>query len=161
MRIYVKLVDEQRVTAKFNRLPASLLAAMVKKAEQLRVRLRRYVIDSKLSGQVLNRKTGRLQRNVRTKVLSSPTKVVIQLWNISRYARIHEDGGMIPAHIIKPKRTQVLAWTKMGAVVFAKKVDMPTVMMPKRSFMATALKEMSVEMTLELKRSIIEDLKKK
>lgn len=159
MRIYVKLVDVQRVTAKFERLPTSVMAALLKKGEQLRVRLRRYIIDNKLSGQVLNRKTGRLQRNTRTKLESTQSKIIITASNISRYGRIHERGGIVPAHIIEPKKAHALRWVR-GGEHFAKKVHMPAVLMPKRSYLGSSLREMSSTMTLELKAAIVQGMKK-
>lgn len=160
MRIYVALKEEQRLTAKYAALPRSIQAALAKKGEQLRQMLRRYVIDRKLSGQVLNRKTGRLQRNTRATMTVTKTTLRIVLGTVSRYGRIHEKGGVIPAHTIEPKRAKVLSWTKYGERQFARQVNLPPVSMPKRPFLAPSLRENQKKMSLALKAAIVENLRK-
>ncbi len=158
MRIYLKLVDVQRATARFKQMPKNVQAALLKKGEQLRVRLRRFIIETKLSGQVLNRKTGRLQRNMRTTLRSEPNKIIIEADNISRYARIHEKGGLIPAHVIEPKKALALHWYGASGETFAKRVNMPSVLMPKRSFLASGVRDFSPTMSLELKEEIVKGM---
>ena len=53
-----------------------------------------------------------------------------------KYAAIHQLGGTIPAHTILPKRAKALRWFNgSGNVRFAKKVEIPTITMPKRPFL--------------------------
>jgi phage gpG-like protein len=160
MRLYLALKDVQRATLKFERMPKAIMAALLKKGEQLRVRLRRYIIDKKLSGQVLDRKSGKLQKNTRTTLEASNGKIIITASNISRYAMIHEKGGVIPAHIIEPKKALALHWVRGGAQNFAMRVNMPPVVMPKRPYLAPGVKEFSPTMSLELKAAIVEGMKK-
>lgn len=165
MRIYLALKDVQRVTARFERMPKAVQAALLKKGERLRSMIRQYIISKKLSGQVLNKKSGKLQRNQRVKMEATQNKIILTAYNVSRYGSIHEKGGYIPAHIIEPKKALALHWTKgrgkKTSDVFARKVDMPTVRMPKRPYMAPSMKELSTTISMELKKSIVEALKSK
>ena len=73
-----------------------------------------------------------------------------------KYAAIHEYGGQTAPHIIEPKKANVLAFAGAGGMVFAKRVNHPGSKMPQRSFMRSALKDMSTEISLGMKKAVVD-----
>ena len=61
------------------------------------------------------------------------------------YARIQEDGGRTPPHIIVPKMARVLAFSGPAGLVFAKRVNHPGSNIPGRSYMKSAVAQMRGE----------------
>jgi len=60
----------------------------------------------------------------------------------SRILKIHEFGGQTPPHVIRPRRASVLSWVGPGGVRrFAKQVNHPGSLMPRRPHRAPALKD--------------------
>lgn len=57
------------------------------------------------------------------------------------YARIVNDGGRIPPHIIRPRRAQALRFVIGGQVVYAKVVHHPGSTVKARPFLDRALRE--------------------
>ena len=166
-----------RITATVDKAQA---AAALKKAEGVRsvlvpafvAALNRWlrettkkIRDEKLTGQVLNVRTGTLRRSIIfTPAKESGGLITGQLQagvgnKALVYARIHELGGTIPAHDIRPKNKLALRfanprtgarYTKAGklarrqvegAVIFAKIVHMPAVYIPARPYMRPTAEE--------------------
>ena len=99
--------------------------------------------SKKVSGDVLKVRTGHLRRTLGPpQVKAVLTGVEGTLGAGAIYARIHEEGGTIPAHTIRPRFAQVLRWIGPGGrPVFAKSVNIPAIRMPKRAFLAPSLTE--------------------
>ena len=57
------------------------------------------------------------------------------------YARIHQDGGTIPARKIEAKNARALAFKAGGRLVFAKSVNIPEVTMPARTYLGLSTKD--------------------
>lgn len=55
------------------------------------------------------------------------------------YAKIHEFGGVIPAHFVSPRNKKALRWEKAGKTFFSKGHMIPDIDMPERSYLRTAL----------------------
>lgn len=53
-----------------------------------------------------------------------------------KYGAIHQLGGTIPAHTVRPKRAKTLAFMVGGRMVFASKVEIPAMTLPARPFLA-------------------------
>jgi phage gpG-like protein len=58
------------------------------------------------------------------------------------YAPIHEFGGTIPARIIRPKNSSVLAWRGPDGMRFARFVRFPGATIPARPYLRPALAAM-------------------
>ena len=112
MMISIQLVGDQELIARFDEMPAAVHAALLKKVTFYALKLEAYVKKNKLSGQVLNRKSGRLIRSIQNKVESVAQAVWGRVFSTGDvpYAGIQEFGGKTSPHIILPKRASVLAW---------------------------------------------------
>lgn len=158
--IRVALVGDKKLIARLEAMPASVAASLLRKVHVLVLKLQTYIQRDKLSGQVLNRKSGRLMRSIQTKVeqvASAIYGIVFQSADVP-YGRIHEFGGRTAPHVILPKKAQVLAFNWNGADVFFRKVNHPGSQMPERSYMRSGLKDMSIEISTGLKMAVIEGL---
>lgn len=149
--MYLKLEDIQRFSAYSANMPAQLQAVLFEKAKLLAERLKKYVISNKLSGQVLHKKSGALQRSLQVKVTKTSHKVIGTLSTRSPYGRMFEKGGRVPAHIITPSDAKALMWMKAGEKHFAKEVLHPGYQVKPKRFMAQSLHEMSVQISTEMK----------
>jgi len=158
MIVTITVVGDKELSAKFESMPAAVHAALLQKVSGLVLKLEAYVKTRKLSGQVLNRKKGALIRSIGSKVEQATQAVwgiVFQSSDVP-YGGIHEYGGTTSAHIIIPKKASVLAFIgKMGTKAFATKVNHPGSKMPERSYMRSSLREMSAEISMGLKETVV------
>ena len=162
MLLSVIMTGDRQLVAKLDNMPAALKQALLVKVTQLTLRLEKKVKTEKLNGQVLNRITGNLARSIASKVDQGPESVTGRVFSSGdvKYAAIHEFGGQTAPHLILPKKAQALAFTsKGGQQVFARKVNHPGSKMPERSFLRSALRDMSADITKELKATVIKTLK--
>jgi phage gpG-like protein len=136
-------IDDSRVQARLKAMPAKLLNALSRKTTVLRLQLEAKV-KGKLSGDVLNVRSGALRRSIFSDQSETPTSVEGRVASSAdvKYGRIHEFGGKTAAHDILPKKAQALAFAMGGKTVFAKVVHHPGSHIPERSFMRSSLKEM-------------------
>ncbi len=95
--------------------------------------VRGYIVKNKLSGQVLNRRTGRLAGSITSAQRIEGQDVVGMVGSNLKYARIHELGG-----VIRPKNFKYLHFFVKGQEVFAKKVTIP-----KRPYIMPSIEESS------------------
>ncbi len=150
-------IDDRAVRARFDAMPAKVRASLERTVYTLAEKLRSHIIQDKLLGQVLNRRTGRLGQSIQQKVetnSSGITGIVYSAGDV-KYAAIHEFGGHISAHEIVAKNAQALSFSMGGKQIFAKRVNWPGATMPERSFMRSSLADMKQEiidkMTLAVK----------
>lgn len=133
---------------------ALFVDSMIEKSAQLRgalrqsiarecFRLEKKVKQDKLSGQVLNRRTGRGSRSVNSRVVEDSQGVTGYVGTNVGYMAMHEQGGefTVKEHLRLVKK----AWgralkTPVWAVVKSHKMNVA-----KRSFLVSALEEMKVE----------------
>jgi phage gpG-like protein len=128
------------LAARFAALPQTLAARLAEEVERLGGVLRDRV-ERNLSGQVLQQKTGRLAGSIAVSVERTGSAASATVSSDSPYAAIHEYGGTIPAHTILPQSARALAFPWRGQQRFFKRVTLPAVAMPERSFMRSALAE--------------------
>lgn len=138
------------------KLPAkgTYSSALHKTIAALTMKLLGMVKSDKLSGQVLNRKTGRLSRSINAKFENGGSTGVVGT-NVA-YGKVHENGGAysIPAHM------------RMMKVAFGKPVQNPRMIevrehiarFPERSFLRTALRELEPEIQPALNKAIKETI---
>ena len=137
--------------------PDRLRAALADKAYALAAALQGK-INEKLSGAVLNQKSGALVRSITTTLDSGSGGVTVTLATAPdiKYAAIHEYGGTIAPHQIVPDKARALAFIVGGKQVFAARVNLPAIAMPERSYMRTSLAEMADEIRDRLSEAAIE-----
>lgn len=142
--LQLSLLDQYSAT--LDTLPDRLRDALSDKANMLAAALQAK-IQQKLSGGVLNAKSGALARSIVATVddASANVSVTVSTSDDVKYAAIHEHGGVIPPHEIVPDKAKALAFIVGGKQVFAARVNVPAIAMPKRSYMGSSLAEMADE----------------
>jgi phage gpG-like protein len=133
------------VSATLAAMPDRIRDALAAKADTLAAGLQAK-IQQKLSGAVLNQKSGALARSIATTVDDSSANVSVGITTGDiPYAAINEFGGVIPPHQIVPDKAKAPAFVIGGKQVFAARVNMPAIAMPERSYMRASLAEMAGE----------------
>jgi phage gpG-like protein len=159
MLLNVTLTGDRELMAKLDRMPLAVHQSLKLKITMLTLKLEKHVKTNKLNGQVLNRISGRLARSIASKVVDTPEAIVGSVFSSGdvKYAAIHEFGGQTAPHLIVPKKAQMLAFMgKSGNQVFARQVNHPGSKMPERSFLRSALNDMSGEIQRGMKQAVIQ-----
>jgi HK97 gp10 family phage protein len=160
--IDIKVDGDRELIARLDAMPAKIRNALIKKVTALSLLLEAKVKGDKLSGQVLNVKTGALRRSIFSVVTSTETSVTGKVASSGdvKYAAIHEFGGTINVPEITAKG-KALAFMMGGKQVFFKKVAAHTVTMPERSFMRSSLKDMESQIREGLTQTVREAMREK
>lgn len=146
-------------SAALETMPERIRDALAEKASALAAELQAK-IQQKLSGGVLNQKSGALARSIAATIDASSTgvSVTVAVSPDIKYAAIHEYGGMIPPHTILPDKAKALAFIVGGKQAFAARVNLPAIAMPERSYMRSSLAEMADEIGEGLSDAVAEAL---
>jgi phage gpG-like protein len=138
-------------------MPERVRAALSEKANALAAELEAK-IQQKLSGAVLNARTGALARSIIATIEEGTANISVRIATSGdvKYAAIHEFGGTIPPHQIVPDKAKALAFAIGGKQTFAARVNLPAVTMPERSYMRSSLAEMADAIRRELSEAVIE-----
>jgi phage gpG-like protein len=141
-------------------MPERIRAALSAKAGALAAELQAK-IQQKLSGDVLNSKSGALAGSIGVTIDDSSAGLSVDIVTSAdvKYAAIQEFGGTIPPHEILPDKAKALTFLVGGKRTFAARVLVPTVTMPERSYMRSSLAEMADEVRDELTGAVGEALK--
>lgn len=164
--INLTVIGERELVLHLKALPGVVQAVIRAKVTALTLKLEARV-KKKLSGEVLNVRSGNLRRSIFNKIEATARMVIGKVMSSGdvKYARIHELGGKTKPHVIEPKSKKALAflgYTGMGQwglferMVITRKVNHPGSVMPKRSYMASSLKEQATDIVRELKLAAIE-----
>lgn len=154
-----ELRGDRQVIARIEGAPRRVQAELTKEVTILTLKLERHIKNEKLSGQVLNVVTGNLRRSIHA--VLPPEQLpnggvvgrVAQSGDV-KYGAIHEFGGKTPAHEIRPKAGNVLAFVWQGKQRFFTKVNHPGSTMPERSFMRSGLADMREEIIRRLHAAV-------
>ena len=154
----VSLEGDDDLAARFQALPRAVQAALHAKAETLAQALKAHVVQDKLSGQVLQVRTGALRDSIAAEVSGDGGRIQVGLFSRGdvRYAAIQEYGGRTPAHDIVPNKAKALAFLAGGHLVFARIVHHPGSTIPARPYLGPALAEMGPQIISELKAAILD-----
>lgn len=142
--------DEKQAQA-FSHLGETFLARLMAKMNRLVLLLQARIVGTKLSGQVLNHRTGKGAASVRVQLAKIEGQSVVAgveagggpAW----YLKVHEFGGT-RAYTIQPVTKKALRFMMGGKAVFAKMVHHPA--LPERSFMRSAANEMKDQIQTEI-----------
>lgn len=154
--IEAKVIGDDKLIYRLNSLPQKVRASLKKGMVRAMLGLSRYVKESKLSGQVLNVRSGNLRRSITYRISDDATSVTGITGTNSEYGHIHEYGGKTPPHIIRPKTAKALMFQIGGQTVFAKEVHHPGSKMPMRSFLRSSLREQASMIQKELSMAVNE-----
>jgi phage gpG-like protein len=138
--------------ARLTAYPAALTAALSAKAAELATALADMVKNDKLSGAVLNTRSGALRDSIAASVSTDADGVLASVGSEGdvKYAAIQEYGGKTSAHEILPVKAEALAFVIGGAQVFARRVEHPGSLIPERSYLRSSLDDMRDEIVAAL-----------
>jgi len=123
----------------------------------LALRLTRQVKDQKLSGQVLKNRTGRLRRSINYRMTSGGARIEATVGTNVEYARTHEYGGKVD--VKEHLRMQVMAWGRPMKTPRKVTVKKHEAQFPERSFLRSALREMSPVILAEIRKAVDEGVR--
>jgi len=134
----------------------AIYAAVKKSITALSLKLSVRVKESKLSGQSLNVKTGRLRRSINAKVAEDNGQIVGSVGTNVEYARIHELGSTKDQQVRAHMRTIKEAWGKSLAQPIQIQVKAHTrkANTPARPFLKPALDEMEVQIKADIAKAV-------
>jgi phage gpG-like protein len=142
----------EETSARFDAYPAALQAALSAKATELASALADLVKNDKLSGGVLNTRSGALRDSIAASVTAEADGFVASVGSEGdvKYAAIQEYGGKTSAHEILPAKGAVLAFVVGDGQHFARRVEHPGSLIPERSYLRSALADMNDEIVTAL-----------
>ncbi len=143
----ITLDGAEALQARLDAFPTALATGLAAKAQDLAGALADKVRFEKLSGEVLNARSGALRDSISAEVASDDEGVSASVGSYGdvKYAAIQEYGGKTGAHEILPAKAEALAFMVGGALRFARKVEHPGSLIPERSYLRSSLNEMSGE----------------
>ena len=152
-------VDSQQVIASLDSLPSRVARSLLVRVNVLAIQLATRV-RQKLSGEVLQVRSGDLRASIFEQVSQTSTSVTGTVGSSGdvKYAAIHEYGGIIPAHDIVPNKATALAFIWQGKQRFFRRVHIPDVQMPERSYLRSSLAEMTGDIKSGLQEAVQEAL---
>lgn len=157
----VTVQGDRELIGKLNAMPGNIRQKLERKITELALRLKRHVQEDKLQGQVLNHRTGRLQRSVMHQITSNKDEISAKVSTSADvpYAAIHEFGGVTRPHVIEPKKGMYLAFMAGGKMRFARRVNHPGSKMPERSYLRSSLADYAPMIEREIKQVVAEAVK--
>lgn len=144
--------------ARLTAYPAALTAALSAKAAELAAALSDMVKNNKLSGAVLNTRSGALRDSIAASVSTDADSILASVGSEGdvKYAAIQEYGGKTSAHEILPVKAEALAFVMGGAQLFARRVEHPGSLIPERSYLRSSLDDMRDEIVAALAEAATE-----
>jgi hypothetical protein len=137
--------------------------ALFVRVSAIMAQLQTKIITTKLSGQVLNKRTGLLQSSVRLLPTTSDGSIItgsVAVTGPRRDVAMIHTMGMDRAYEVMAVKRKALAWAGAdGKMAFARRVMHPPI--PAKPFMWPALKESKDEIVAELGRTVADVLKQK
>ncbi len=142
----------EETKTRFDAYPAALQAALRAKGSELAAALADRVKNDKLSGAVLNIRSGALRDSITASVTADADGVFASVGSEGdvKYAAIQEYGGKTSAHEILPSKGDVLAFVAGDGQHFARRVEHPGSLIPERSYLRSALADMKDEIVTAL-----------
>jgi phage gpG-like protein len=137
----------EETRAQLDGYPAALQAALSAKAAELAGALADLVKNDKLSGAVLNARSGGLSDSITANVTAEGDNILASVGSEGdvKYAAIQEYGGKTSAHEILPVKGDVLAFISGDGQHFARRVEHPGSLIPERSYLRSSLDDMRDE----------------
>lgn len=128
---------------------------------RLVLKLQRHVMQDKLSGQVLNVRTGTLRRSIDQRVVETGQGVVGIVSTNVKYGKAHEFGSNQPVTVKAHLRTIKQAWGKPLAAPVTSTVRAHQRMqhLPERSFLRSALRDMQPEVIGAIDKAVADGSK--
>lgn len=157
MGIQIHVFGKDEVVAKYRRISAQLPTIVTVAMQTQMTRLADYVRADKLSGQVLQRRTGTLSRSIFGVASESGGTVYGKVGSRGvPYADIWENTGS-KAHTIEAINAKALRFEIGGKVIFAKRVNIPQ--QAPRPFLKPSLKENQDKILQALRSTVMQAMR--
>lgn len=155
----VELLGHRKLLRDVEAIPDDIRMILKAKFEEWVYRLRDLVEDN--IADRLQRVTGKLEESVQAEITNEGLVIEGRVYIAGvPYARIQEEGGTTPAHMIYPKNGKVLAFmAATGDKVFATRVFHPGGVIAPKRFMRDAYREISPKVTDGLYYYLVRKLK--
>lgn len=103
-------------------------------------------VKEKLSGEVLNARTGRLRASIVSRIYEGKGHVTLSIGSRGDvpYASLHEYGGSVMIPAIYPNKSNVLRFYVGGVKRFARHTAAHVVHLPERSYIRSTMDEMII-----------------
>ena len=153
-------VSASDVISKLKAVPVSVQANVARAVQEGACRLLDRV-QEKLSGEVLNPRSGALRRSiVETGIVVGPGSITDSVASDGSvpYARIQEYGGRMGIPEIVPGAAKALAFEYGGRLVFARHTAAHVVDVPERSFLRSSLAEQRSSLIEDIREAVIGSL---
>lgn len=145
------IIGEKHTIDRINASVPTIRAQLRREIERLAIKLLTHVKSDKLSGQVLNVRTGRLRRSINERVEDKNGDITGFVGTNVEYARIHEFGWRgtvtVKEHLINGKSSIVRSHTR--------KVNVQ-----ERSFLRSALADMASEIREGIRVAAVQGARK-
>ncbi|MBY4799899.1 hypothetical protein K6W78_07770 [Burkholderia cepacia] len=162
MNFDAQVKGESQVIARIGRIVPNVRNALVQRVQRLVIALQVHVVADKLSGQVLNVRTGRLRRSVNQAVTTTDTTITGVVSTPVEYAPVHEYGFQGVVTVKEHLRQVTMAWGKPLSTPVAATVREHTMAMnlPERSFLRSALADQREEILRGIREGAAEGAQK-
>ena len=130
--------------------------AIVQSVGRSALRLQREVMQNRLSGQVLNVRTGNLRRSIHQRVTNTGSAVIGEVNTNVRYGKAHEYGfaGTVNVKASLRQVRQAFGRPLKNPRYVQVRAHSRNVRLPERSFLRTALRDMKPMIETDLQKSI-------
>ena len=130
--------------------------AIVKSVARSALKLQSEVMENRLSGQVLNVRTGNLRRSIHQRVTNTGGAVIGEVNTNVRYGAAHEYGfaGTVNVKASLRQVRQAFGRPLKSPRYIQVKAHSRNVRLPERSFLRTALRDMKPEIEADLRNSV-------
>jgi phage gpG-like protein len=156
------VTGDKEVSRRLRALPDGIRSRVTESIGRLTLLLQAKVVRDKLSGQVLNVRTGTLRRSIDQRLVSDGEAVTGIVSTNLKYAKAHEYGSNQPVTVREHLRLVKKAFGKdLKTPVWATvKAHSAKQNLPERSFLRTALADMKPEILAGIDKAVAEGIKK-
>ena len=130
--------------------------AIVKSVARSALKLQSEVMERRLSGQVLNVRTGNLRRSIHQRVTNTGSAVIGEVNTNVRYGMAHEYGfaGTVNVKASLRQVRQAFGRPLKSPRYVQVRAHSRNVRLPERSFLRTALRDLKPEIEADLRNSV-------
>lgn len=162
MELSAKIKNASVVERRIGKLAPNVRSALVQRVQRLVIALQVHVVSDKLSGQVLNVRTGRLRRSVNQAVVTTDTTITGVVSTPVEYAPPHEYGflGVVTVKEHLRQVTQAFGKPLKEPVTATVREHSMHMHFPPTSFLRSALKDMHDEILEEIQQAVSEGVNK-
>lgn len=159
----VELKGDQELSLRLARLPKNIREALVSKITRLAVELQGYVVGSKLQGQVLHHRSGKLSASIKYNVTDDEKTVTGIVFadkgsTAYAYAGVHEFGGTLSVREHIQQRTMVFGRQLSSPIAVT--IRQHDVTYPERSFLRSSLADKRDHIINSIKEAVSQETNK-